>query len=99
MFTLKPKLEYPETVPRDGDTLVTLTCDKSKPLDERMYLLSYAFAKAVQGSVLRQVVLFDLVNGRVQFIVGDTAAVRGLHGELHLALEEWDRKKHGCRIR
>lgn len=78
--------------PREGDTLVTLTLndgEKDRPVEERMYLLSYAFAKAVQGAVLRQVLTFDLIEGCVRFVVGGGAADPGPRGTLLAKLEDW----------
>lgn len=55
---------------RRGDTFVTLECDSNLSLESRVDLLAFAFAKIVQGSVLRKVVKWDLLGGCVQFIVG-----------------------------
>ena len=75
--------------PRHGDTVVTLQCDGTLPLEERMELLSYAFAKAVQGATLRRVTKWDLRNGEIQFIVGDGPAVPPVTGKLITVLEDW----------
>jgi hypothetical protein len=83
------KRDKSRSVPQEGDTVVTLRCDKSRPLEDRMELLSYAFAKIVQGAVLRQVVKWDLRNGEIKFIVGDGPALPPPHGKYTAIMEDW----------
>lgn len=80
------------SVPREGDTVVTLRCEKDRPLEERMELLSYAFAKLVQGAVLRQVVKWDLRNGEIKFIVGEGPALPPPRGKMVTILDDWPAK-------
>lgn len=77
------------TKPQEGDTVVTLKCDKTRPLEDRMELLSYAFAKILQGAILRQVVKWDLRNGEIKFIVGEGPALPPPHGKYMAVLEDW----------
>lgn len=77
------------SIPRDGDTIVTLRCEKDRPLEERMELLSYAFAKLVQGAVLRQVIKWDLRNGEIKFIVGEGPALPPPRGKMVTILDNW----------
>ena len=77
------------SIPRNGDTLVTLRCQKDRPLEERMELLSYAFAKLVQGAILRQVVKWDLRNGEIKFIVGEGPALPPPRGTLVTILDNY----------
>jgi hypothetical protein len=83
-------LSRKKVAPRTGDTIVTLTVSDKKSLEERMYLLSYAFAKVVQGTVLKRVLVFNLKDGIVKFIVGDAAGYEAPSGELHARLEHFD---------
>lgn len=54
----------------DGeDTVIRITCDASLPLENRLNLLAYVFAKAVQGETLKRVIQWDLINGCIQFVV------------------------------
>lgn len=80
------------SVPREGDTVVTLRCEKDRPLEERMELLSYAFAKLVQGAVLRQVISWDLRNGEIRFIVGEGPALPAPRGKMVTILDDWPAK-------
>jgi hypothetical protein len=84
------KREPDTTTPRAGDTLVTLTCDGSLPLEKRMDLLTYAFAKAVQGAVLRVILRWDIANGCLKFIVGEGAARPGPRGQVEINLADVD---------
>jgi len=77
------------TTPRDGDTIVTLRCEKNMALEDRMELLSYAFAKLVQGAVLRQVIKWDLRNGEIKFIVGEGPALPPPRGKMVTILDDW----------
>jgi hypothetical protein len=54
-----------------------------------MQLLSYAFAKTIQGAVLRTVLVYDLIGGRVEFIVGGGAMNPGPEGVLTAELRDW----------
>ena len=76
------------TVPRKGDTLMTITCDRSLPLEPRAELLTYGFAKAIQGAVLRRIVLWDLVNGVIKVIAGGGPATPGPRGKLTILIED-----------
>lgn len=51
------------------DTYIRITCDADLPLENRINLLAYVFAKAVQGEVLRRIIKWDLSNGCVQFVI------------------------------
>jgi hypothetical protein len=69
-----------DVMPLPGDTLVTLTVEPGEhPLEERVHLLGYAFIKAVQGTMLKQVLRYDLIEGCIQFVVAGDAnpPVRG----------------------
>lgn len=79
-------------VPREGDTVVTLRCEKDRSLEERMELLSFAFAKLVQGAVLRQVIKWDLRNGEIKFIVGEGPALPSPRGKMVTILDDWPAK-------
>ena len=57
-----------------------------------MELLSYAFAKIVQGTVLRQVVKWDLRNGEIKFIVGEGPALTPPHGTYIATMDDWPAK-------
>lgn len=81
-----------KTVPRGEDTYIRITCDASLPLERRLNLLAYVFAKAVQGEVLKRVIQWDLSNGCVQFIVAgnpDWDTPRGKVEVERLSKEEW----------
>lgn len=63
--------------------LVTLSVDPNLPLERRIELLSYAFAKAVNSDVLQRVVDWDIVHGKVKFVLtpkGFRSMPRG-HGQ------------------
>lgn len=68
-----------ELEPEPGDTLVTLTVDGGSTLESRVHLLGYAFIKVVQGTLLKQVLEYDLRRGVVKFIIANevTPDVRG----------------------
>lgn len=51
------------------DTIICITCDADIPLEQRLNLLAYVFAKAVQGEVLKRVLKWDLANGCIKFMV------------------------------
>lgn len=76
--------------PREGDTLVTLTCDGTLPLEKRMDLLTYAFAKAIQGAILRVIIKWDIANGCLKFIVGEGANIPGPRGRVEVILDDVD---------
>ena len=80
------------TVPRKGDVFVTIQCD-AQTLEDRMALMAYAFSRAVQGGILRQVTKWDLKNGCIECIVdrGETTDVP--EGEYSVRLREWDKAK------
>jgi hypothetical protein len=73
---------------KQGDTLVTLTCDKTLDLEPRVELLAYAFAKAVQGSILRSVEEWDITNGCIKFVLGHVSAKHVPRGLIELKLED-----------
>lgn len=75
--------------PHAGDTLVTLTVDPGESLEDRVHLLGYAFIKVVQGSMLRQVLQYDLINGRVRFVVAAGPSDPSPHGTLTAELADW----------
>lgn len=57
-------------IARSGkDALVTISCDPSLPLEERIELLTYAFTRAVKGAALRKVIAWDIAEGTVAFIL------------------------------
>lgn len=62
------------------DTLVTLSVDPEIKLEERIDLLTYAFAKWVQGATLKRICSWDIANGVIKFIVGDGPYVPGPRG-------------------
>ena len=82
------------TQPRSGDTLVQLSTDSDLPLEDRMDLLGYSFAKIVQGAVLRQVTKWDLRNGCIEFIVGGGAATPGPRGHVKVSLDDIPTEVH-----
>jgi hypothetical protein len=84
------KREPDSTTPREGDTLVTLTCDGTLPLERRLELLTYAFAKTIQGAVLRVILRWDIANGCLKFIVGEGAARPGPRGQVEINLADVD---------
>lgn len=51
------------------DTIVRITCDANIPLEQRLNLLAYVFAKAVQGETLKRVIKWDITNGCIQFVL------------------------------
>src|SRR6059058_7011 len=53
----------------DDDTLISISCDSTLPLERRLNLLAFVFAKAVQGEILRRVLKWDLTNGCIKFVV------------------------------
>ena len=69
---------------------MTLNCDGTLPLERRMELLTYAFAKTVQGAVLRVILKWDMANGCLKFIVGEGAAVPGPRGLVNVKLDDID---------
>lgn len=76
-----------DTDPQPGDTYVILETDV-EPLVERMNILGLGFLKAVQGSMLRQVIKADFIGGCLEFIVGGGPSVRGPKGTLTAKLNE-----------
>lgn len=83
------KASVPPTKPRAGDTLVTLSTNTEVPLEDKMDLLGYSFAKIIQGAVLRRIVKWDLKNGRIQFVVGDGPARPGPRGTVIAELDHY----------
>jgi len=60
---------------RKPQTLVTFEVDpREVPLSRRIHLLTHAFAEAVRGVSCRRVLEFNLLGGRVRFLMaGDPA--------------------------
>jgi hypothetical protein len=83
------RVSVSENTPQAGDTLVTLTCDPDKPLEERMNL-AYVFTKIANGATLRKVVRFDIVGGCVEFIVKTYDLSIGPVGSMTVDFEDWN---------
>jgi len=81
-----------DTEPRTGDTYVQLRCDPEQPLEKRIDLLSYAFAKTVQGAHLKTIMKWDMVEGVIEFVVGGGPNVPGPRGRLVVDLADWPPK-------
>lgn len=73
---------------RSDDTQVTLSVDPELKLEERIDLLSYAFAKTVQGATLKKICKWDVANGCVQFIVSGGPYIPGPRGRISALLED-----------
>lgn len=78
-----------ECKPRPGDTLVRLSVNPEMELVERMHLLTYSFAKVVQGTTLRQIEKWDLTNGSIEFIVAGGPSNPSPHGRVTTELQDW----------
>ena len=78
----------PNKSQQNQDSLVTLTCDENLPLEERVELMAYAFAKMVQGTVLRTITKWDIANGCVTFIIGHVAGDIAPRGKVCAELED-----------
>lgn len=74
--------------PQPGDTLVTLRCDEDLPLEERVEIMAYAFAKLVQGSILRTVVSWNISEGCIQFVIGHVGVAKPARGTVSARLQE-----------
>lgn len=80
--------EMDPRTPREGDTLIQLSTSSKIPLEDRMDLLGYSFAKIVQGAILRTIVRWDLKDGCIEFIVGGGPATPGPRGKVEVALDD-----------
>jgi hypothetical protein len=69
------------------ETLVTLSCDETLPLETRVELLAYAFAKMVQGSILKKIVEWDITNGRIAFVLSHLGIHKVPVGQVMAKLE------------
>lgn len=63
------------------DSLVIVSCDSEIPLEDRINLLSYQFAKEVSASELRRIVHWNVCDGTIAFIVGGGPNPHVPHGE------------------
>lgn len=78
-----------DTHPRPGDNLVTLEVHDEDDLLERTHLLTYTFAKVIQGTMLRQIVEWNLKQGRIRFIVAGGPAVPSPRGTILATLVDF----------
>lgn len=72
-----------------GGSLVTLRCDDSMPLEDRVDLLSYTFAKTVQGAHLRRIVHWNVCDGMVAFIIDGGPNPHVPRGQVVVDVDEW----------
>jgi hypothetical protein len=67
--------------------LITIECDGNLPLEERYELLSYAFAKVIQGAILMEIVEWHIKDGCIKIVVGGGAAEPGPLGRVQVTVE------------
>jgi hypothetical protein len=75
------------------NTLITLTCNPSMQLEQRLELLTYAFAKVTQGARLEEIVEWRIKDGVIRFILSGGAANPGPRGEINAKIEDDDVSK------
>ena len=68
--------------------MVTLSVDPDIKLEERIDLLTYAFAKTVQGASLKKICDWNVARGVIKFIVSGGPNVPGPRGQLTALLED-----------
>jgi hypothetical protein len=68
--------------------MVTLSVDPEIILEDRLDLLTYAFAKTVQGASLKKICSWDIAQGVIKFIVSGGPNVPGPRGFLTALLED-----------